>query len=161
MKEIDDPEQDAPELLFKNLDCLDSSFYIDEDEDDYLIFLEDNYFLIDGSEDSIDFIVSRETTSLEYLLANGDDANPETFAKDRTIPLVRDVEVLLSGNINISRKSDLSKLGILAGVNSLSLDARWEIINQKLNKGPYSTETWLWRQRGIKLETTLTVKRTS
>lgn len=160
LKEIDDPEHEVTDLLFENLDYLDSSFFIG-DNDDYLIFFEDNYFLIDGSEDSIDFIVARETTSLAALLANGDGENHETFAKDRKLPLVRDVEVLLSGNINIYRKSELPRLGIWAGANSLWLDARWEMINPKPNTGSYSTETWMWRQRCIRLETTLTVNRTS
>lgn len=159
LKDIDDPEHDAPYLLFENLDDLNSCFSIDED--DYLIFLEDNDFLIDGSEASIDFIVTKETTSLVDLLANGDDKNPETFAKNRNIPIVRDIEVLLSGEVNIYRKRDLPKLGIFIEDNNLYLDSRWEMINPKLNPGLYSTEIWMWPQRYIRLETTLKVKRIS
>lgn len=158
LRKIDDPESETPVLLFGNLDCPDSDFF-QNDEDEYLIFLENDYLLIDGSDGVIDFIVAREKTSLAALLANGDGTNPETYAKDGSIPLVRDVEVLLSGDIGISRRSELPKLGIQAHVGSLYLDARWEIMSPKPGKGPYSTETWIWRKKDIRLETTLPVRR--
>lgn len=158
LKKMDDPENAAPELLFKNLDHLDPNFFQD-DEDEYLIFLGDDYVLIDGGDGVIDFIVADKTTSLAALLANGDAANPATYAKDDSIPLVRDVEVLLSGDIGISRRCDLPRLGIQARAGSLQLDARWELLAPKAGKRPYSTETWIWRQKDIRLETTLPVRR--
>lgn len=157
LKKMDDPENAASELLFKNLDRH-PEFFQDE-EDEYLIFLEDDYMLIDGGDGVIDFIVADKATSLAALLANGDAANPATYAKDERLPLVRDVEVLLSGDIGISRRCDLPRLGIQAHAGSLQLDARWELLAPKAGKGPYSTETWMWRQRDIRLETTLPIKR--
>lgn len=157
LKKMDDPENAAPELLFKNLDRH-PEFFQDE-EDEYLIFLEDDYMLIDGGDGVIDFIVADKATSLAALLANGDAANPATYAKDERLPLVRDVEVLLSGDIGISRRGDLPRLGIQARAGSLQLDARWELLAPKAGKGRYSTETWIWRPKGIRLETTLPVRR--
>lgn len=158
LKKMDDPETAPPALLFNTLDRLEPDIFQD-DEDEYLIFLEDDYWLIDGGDGVIDFMVANGTTSLAALLANGDPANPATYAKDGRIPLVRDVEVLLSGDIGISRRCDLPGLGIQARAGSLQLDARWELISPKPGTGPYSTETWMWRQRDIRLETTLPVKR--
>lgn len=160
LSRIDDPENEAPGFLFKNLDGLDPDFFQD-DEGERLIFLEDSYALIDGGDDGvIAFVVARATASLSALLANGDGANPATCAKDGNMPRVRGVEVLLSGDIGISRRSDLPKLGIQTRAGSLQLDARWELMTPKPGKGPYATEIWIWRQGGIRLETTLPVRRT-
>lgn len=157
LRKNDDPENEFSELLFKNLDCLDSVCFQD-DEDDYIIFLEKNDLLVDGDDGAIDFIASREKTELSTLLANGDATNPHTFAKNRNIPLVRNVEVLLAGSIGISRKSDLPRLGIRIAESTLILDSRWEMIVAKPMGKPYATETWLWRKKDIRLETTLSVR---
>lgn len=159
LKKMDDPENMAPELLFTVPDRLNPEFF-QEDEDEYLIFLEDDYWLIDGGDGVVDFMVADGTTSLAALLANGDTANPATYAKDKRLPLVRDVEVLLSGDIGISRRCDLPTLGIQTRAGHLRLDARWELLSPRSGSGPYSTETWIWRHRDIRLETTLPVRRT-
>ncbi|WP_308620413.1 hypothetical protein [uncultured Desulfovibrio sp.] len=158
LKKMDSPENAAPEFLFTTPDRPGPEFFQDG-EDEYLIFLEDDYVLIDGGDGVIDFIVANEKTSLAALLANGDAANPATYAKDDSLPLVRDVEVLLSGDIGISRRCELPRLGILARAGSLQLDARWELLSPKSGTGPYSTEIWIWRQKELRLETTLPVRR--
>lgn len=164
LNSMDDPRAAAPEFLFTTPDRTpdrEEPEFFQEDDEEQLIFLDDDYLLIDGGDGLIDVMVGDGETGLAALLANGAAGNAATFAKNPRIPLVRDVEVLLSGDIGITRRCDLPRLGIQARDGVLWLDGRWALLAPKSGTGPYSTEIWVWRQRGVRLETTLPVRHLS
>lgn len=154
LNEIDDLENPDPPLLFKNLACLESNFLHD---DECFISSEQNYSLVEDGKSGINFIITNGLASLAALLANGDDTNPETYAKYGNLPLIKNVDALLSGDIRISKINDLPGLGIQIYPPCIRLDSRWEMVSPKKGIPSYDTEIWIWRQNDIRLETVLSV----
>lgn len=155
---IDDPLGENASFLFENSGAPEPSRF-QEENDEYLLVLERGSLFIDGLAGVTDVLVAEETAGLATLLANGDQAQPESCASGASIPRVRNVEVLLTGNTGISRKSELPALGIRADSRALCLDARWKFLAPKPETGAHPTEIWIWPHRRLRLETTLPVRR--
>lgn len=155
---IDDPREENAVFLFANPDAPEQVPF-QEEEDEYLLFLERDSLFIEGVTGVTDVLVAEETAGLATLLANGDQPQPECCASGASITRVRNVEVLLTGNTGISRKSELPALGIRAHSSALCLDARWKLLAPKPETGAHPTEIWIWPQQGLRLETTLPVRR--
>lgn len=145
--------------------------HIGEDDapvDEEMIFVDKNCYLVDGSDGVIDFMVADSTisASLSAMLANGDMGNPETFCKDHEIPMVRDVEVLLRGDVeDIRNLDDLSALHIAfdrgGEDKTLKLGKGWEKAAIVPENSGFATQTWTYASEdgatAIILETTLEV----
>lgn len=146
--------------------------HMGEDEgepvDEEMIFVDKDCYLVDGSDGVIDFMVadSSVSASLAAMLANGDMGNPETFSQARDIPMVRDVEVLIRGDVeDIRNLDDLSAFNIAfdrAGEDkTLKLGKGWEKTVSPAENSAFPTEIWSYAsedgEKAITLETTLEV----
>lgn len=123
----------------------------DEDCDDFLIFLDDGYYLVDGSETENDFIVSNGKTGLSEFLANGASEN-----RIKDMPIIRNVKAMLSGPVEMKKKHELFKIGVWLFENSIILDRRWKIEKEK-SGAPFPTEIWFYPEKNIRLETVLEI----